>query len=152
MTLATTTFATSSSVPRLDLSAPVPAPQADTRPAGVPGPAERDDRVRLGFWRGQRLSEREPRLRPGGKDEMATIELRESVAVRPATVRRLAAQAVALNDALGNPARVAKPGSSKASRRPKKRPGFAERGEHPEKSTRSADPVRPGSLAPNEVL
>jgi phosphate transport system ATP-binding protein len=38
MTLATTTFA--ASVPRLDLTAPVPAPQADTRPA-FPGPAER---------------------------------------------------------------------------------------------------------------
>jgi hypothetical protein len=79
-----------------------------------------DDRVLLGFWRGQRLIELEPRLRPGGKYEMATIEFRESAAVRPATVRRLAAQAVALNDALGNPARIAKPGRSKASKRSKK--------------------------------
>ena len=29
-------------------------------------------RVLLGFWRGQRLRELEPRLRPGGKYEMAT--------------------------------------------------------------------------------
>lgn len=79
-----------------------------------------DDRVLLGFWRGQRLIELEPRLRPGGKYEMATIELREGVAVRPATVRRLAARAVALNDALGNPALIAKPGRSKPSKRSKK--------------------------------
>ena len=83
-------------------------------------PFDEDDRVLLGFWRGQRLIELEPRLRPGGKYEMATIEFRESVAVRPATVRRLAAQAVALNDALGNPARIAKPGRSKAPKRSKK--------------------------------
>ena len=36
-----------------------------------------DHRVLFGFWRGQRLRELEPRLKPGGKYEMATIELRE---------------------------------------------------------------------------
>jgi hypothetical protein len=32
-----------------------------------------EQRVLLGFWRGQRLAEIEPRLKKGGKYEMATI-------------------------------------------------------------------------------
>ena len=36
-----------------------------------------ESRVLFGFWRGQRLREIEPRLKPGGKYEMATLELRE---------------------------------------------------------------------------
>ena len=36
-----------------------------------------DERVLFGFWRGQRLREIEPRLKPGGKYEMATLEIRE---------------------------------------------------------------------------
>ena len=48
-----------------------------------------DERVLLGFWRGQRLRELEPRLRPGGKYEMATIELRSGDRIAAATVRRL---------------------------------------------------------------
>jgi hypothetical protein len=62
-----------------------------------------DERVLLGFWRGQRLREIEPRLRPGGKYEMATIELREGDSITPATVRRLASRAVELNAKLGDP-------------------------------------------------
>lgn len=65
------------------------------------------ERVLLGFWRGQRLREMEPRLRPGGKYEMATIELRRDAAIAPATVRRLAAAAVGLNEKLGDPTRLA---------------------------------------------
>ena len=76
-----------------------------------------DDRVLLGFWRGKRLIELEPRLKPGGKYEMAAIEFRDGVRVRPATVRRLAAEAMALNDALGNPTHIAKPARSKAKAR-----------------------------------
>lgn len=76
-----------------------------------------DDRVIFGFWRGQRLMTLEPRLRPGGKYEMASMELREGVVVRPATVRRLAAQAMALNEALGNPTHIAKPGKSRTNTR-----------------------------------
>ncbi len=34
-------------------------------------------RVPFGFWRGQRLRDLEPRLKPGGKYEMATLEIRE---------------------------------------------------------------------------
>ena len=65
------------------------------------------ERVLLGFWRGQRLREIEPRLRPGGKYEMATIELRRDATIAPATVRRLAAAAVRLNQELGDPTRLA---------------------------------------------
>ena len=67
-----------------------------------------DERVLFGFWRGQRLRAIEARLKPGGKYEMATIELREGDSVSPAVVRRLAKEAVALNAALGNPTDAAK--------------------------------------------
>jgi hypothetical protein len=62
-----------------------------------------EQRVLLGFWRGQRLRAIDARLKPGGKYEMATIELREGDSVSPAVVRRLTKEAVALNEALGNP-------------------------------------------------
>lgn len=53
-------------------------------------------RVLLGFWRGQRLREIEPRLKPGGKYEMATLELREGDAIASAQVRRLVRRAIEL--------------------------------------------------------
>jgi hypothetical protein len=62
-----------------------------------------DERVLFGFWRGQRLVAIEPRLAKGGKYEMATLELRKGLTVKPATVRRLTREAVALNKTLGNP-------------------------------------------------
>ena len=62
-----------------------------------------DTRVLLGFWRGQRLHALEPRLKAGGKYEMATLELREGMTISAASVRRLAREAVALNAALGDP-------------------------------------------------
>ena len=65
-----------------------------------------DESVLFGFWRGQRLREIEPRLKPGGKYEMATLELREGVTIRPAVVARLARQAVALNKQVGDPTKV----------------------------------------------
>jgi hypothetical protein len=67
-----------------------------------------EDRVLLGFWRGQRLGTIEPRLKAGGKYEMAALELREGVAVKPATVRRLTRAAVALNQTFGDPTLAAK--------------------------------------------
>jgi len=70
------------------------------------------ERVLLGFWRGQRLRAIEPRLKPGGKYEMATLELREGAVVNPATVRRLAKQAIALNKTLGNPTHEVRPKKS----------------------------------------
>jgi hypothetical protein len=68
-----------------------------------------EERVLLGFWRGQRLRGLEPRLRPGGKYEMATAELREGESITPAIVRRLTADAAAFNETLGDPTRVARP-------------------------------------------
>ena len=68
-----------------------------------------DERVLLGFWRGQRLRELEPRLRPGGKYEMATIELRSGDRIAAATVRRLTTAAVRLNRELGDPTRLVRP-------------------------------------------
>jgi hypothetical protein len=65
-------------------------------------------RVLFGFWRGQRLREIEPRLKAGGKYEMATLELREGMAIDDATVRRLVKEAVTLNKKLGDPTDVAK--------------------------------------------
>lgn len=62
-----------------------------------------EQRVLFGFWRGQRLREIEPRLKPGGKYEMATIELREGDTIAPTTIRRLVRAAVALNETLGDP-------------------------------------------------
>lgn len=67
-----------------------------------------DERVLFGFWRGQRLREIEPRLKPGGKYEMATIELRQGDAVDPKVVARLAREAVGLNERLGDPTKLAK--------------------------------------------
>jgi hypothetical protein len=68
-----------------------------------------ENRVLFGFWRGQRLSAIEPRLKPGGKYEMATLELREGMSVRPEIARRLTREAVALNKTLGDPTHLAKP-------------------------------------------
>lgn len=65
-----------------------------------------DERVLFGFWRGQRLRELEPRLKPGGKYEMATIELREGDAISAATVKRLVKAAVALNQEMGDPTAI----------------------------------------------
>jgi len=69
-----------------------------------------DERVLLGYWRGQRLREIEPRLRPGGKYEMATAELREGDAIASAVVRRLTRAAVRLDSELGDPTAVARRG------------------------------------------
>jgi hypothetical protein len=65
------------------------------------------ERVLLGFWRGQRLRDVEPRLRPGGKYEMATLALYAGDAIAPEVVRRLTREAVALNARLGDPTRAA---------------------------------------------
>ncbi|MEX2126441.1 MAG: DUF1801 domain-containing protein [Woeseia sp.] len=67
-----------------------------------------ESRVLFGFWRGQRLLAIEPRLKRGGKYEMATLELREGTIIKPATVRRLTRKAVALNKTLGDPTLAAR--------------------------------------------
>ncbi len=63
-------------------------------------------RVLFGFWRGQRLREIEPRLKPGGKYEMATIELHENEEVASSMARRLIKKAMRLNQQLGDPTRL----------------------------------------------
>jgi hypothetical protein len=65
-----------------------------------------ETRVLFGFWRGQRMRALEAGLRPGGKYEMATLELREGMKIASAKARRLVEEAVALNEALGNPTRL----------------------------------------------
>lgn len=65
-----------------------------------------EERVLFGFWRGQRLRDIEKRLRPGGKYEMATLELHENTSIKPSVVRRLTKEAVALNENIGNPTHI----------------------------------------------
>lgn len=62
-----------------------------------------ESRVLFGFWRGQRLREMDPLLKPGGKYEMATREFHEGDEVNAALSRRLVKEAVRLNKALGDP-------------------------------------------------
>ncbi len=64
-----------------------------------------EKRVLLGFWRGQRLRDLEPRLTPGGQYEMATLKLREGDAIDPEIVTALTCAAVDLNVRLGDPTR-----------------------------------------------
>ena len=72
-----------------------------------------EERVLFGFWRGQRLGAIEPRLKRGGKYEMATLELREGMTVKRAIVRHLTQEAVALNLKYGNPMLAAKPAAKR---------------------------------------
>jgi len=65
-----------------------------------------EQRVLFGFWRGQRLLAIEPRLKPGGKYEMATLELLESTPLKRSTALMLTEAAVALNRFRGDPTRV----------------------------------------------
>lgn len=62
-----------------------------------------EQRVLFGFWRGQRLRDIEPRLKPGGKYEMATLDLREGDTMPATRAKRLAQAAVELNRELGDP-------------------------------------------------
>jgi len=65
-------------------------------------------RVLLGFWRGQRLRRIEPRLKPGGQYEMATLTLLPDTPLARDTVVRLVHDAVGLNRAEGDPTRPAR--------------------------------------------
>ena len=68
-----------------------------------------EQRVLLGFWRGQRLRSIEPRLKPGGKYEMATLEIAPQTPLERTTVVELVRQAVALNAVHGDPTRTQAP-------------------------------------------
>ena len=65
-----------------------------------------EHRVLFGFWRGRRLREIHPPLKPGGKYEMASTELHENDEISAAMVRRLTKEAVRLNEALGDPTNI----------------------------------------------
>jgi len=65
-----------------------------------------ENRVLFGFWRGQRLRQMDPLLKPGGKYEMATREFHEGDEVNVAMVRRLVKEAVRLNKTLGDPTKL----------------------------------------------
>lgn len=67
-----------------------------------------EQRVLFGFWRGRRLRAIEPGLKPGGKYEMATLELREGMKVSAATAHQLVKEAMMLNKTLGDPTCLAK--------------------------------------------
>jgi hypothetical protein len=63
-----------------------------------------DQRVLLGFWRGKRLRELEPRIKASGKYELGNLVMTEATEVTAEQVGRLAAAAYRLNIDLGNPA------------------------------------------------
>src|SRR3982751_5970843 len=56
-----------------------------------------DDRVLLGLWRGKRLSDRDPPLKPSGKYELANWTFRAGDEVQPDRIATLARAAAALN-------------------------------------------------------
>ncbi|MBT1156392.1 DUF1801 domain-containing protein [Aminobacter anthyllidis] len=60
-------------------------------------------RVLFGFWRGKRLLGIEPRLKAGGKYELATMEYREGDTVDIALAEKLVREAVRLNAEIGDP-------------------------------------------------
>jgi len=75
-----------------------------------------EKRVLFGFWRGRRLRDLEPRLKPGGNYEMATLALVEQTPLQRATVVALVRNAVALNASLGDPTEIASTGIKGADR------------------------------------
>jgi hypothetical protein len=79
-----------------------------------------ETRVLLGLWRGKRLTDVEPSLKPSGKYEMATIHIVEGTPIRPAMVTRLIREALVLNRTLGDP-------TKDAPKRPSRRKPAAKR-------------------------
>ncbi len=65
-----------------------------------------DHRILLGFLRGKRLVEMEPRIKPSGKYELGNWTFREGDAVDAAHVTALAARAAELNAELGDPTKI----------------------------------------------
>lgn len=62
-----------------------------------------DHRVLLGFWRGKRLRDLEPRIKASGKYELGNWTFVEGDSVDAAQVTALAARAAQLNAELGDP-------------------------------------------------
>ncbi|MBW8296830.1 MAG: DUF1801 domain-containing protein [Sphingopyxis sp.] len=63
-----------------------------------------EQRVLLGFWRGKRLRDLEPRIKVSGKYELGNLVSTEATEVTAEQVARLAAKTHRLNVELGNPA------------------------------------------------
>lgn len=83
-----------------------------------------ETRVLFGFWRGKRLTDMEPSLKPGGKYELATIQIGEGTVVSPTKATRLIRAACALNAQLGDPAKAAPKRKMAVKRaKPARRPG-----------------------------
>jgi len=61
-------------------------------------------RVLLGFWRGKRLRDLEPRIKASGKYELGNLVMVEATELLPETIEMLASEAFRLNAELGNPA------------------------------------------------
>jgi hypothetical protein len=74
-----------------------------------------EKRVLFGFWRGKRLRGIESRLKPGGKYELATLEVVESTPLERSSVVELVKEAVALNASLGNPTTLLPKGAASAA-------------------------------------
>ena len=62
-----------------------------------------DARVLFGFWRGKRLHHIEPRLKAGGKYELATMTFVEGDTVDAALAEKLVREAIRLNAEIGDP-------------------------------------------------
>lgn len=62
-----------------------------------------ESRVLLGFWRGKRLRDLDPRIKASGKYELGNLILAEDIVVTPDSVAELAAEAFRLNQQLGDP-------------------------------------------------
>ncbi|WP_428681223.1 DUF1801 domain-containing protein [Sphingopyxis sp.] len=63
-----------------------------------------ENRVLLGFWRGKRLREVDPRIRASGKYELGNLVMTTASEVSAQQVSTLAVEAYRLNIELGNPA------------------------------------------------
>ena len=83
------------------------------------------ERVLYGFWRGQSFLALEPRLKPGGKYDMATLELREGDSLSASAASALARAAIEANEQLGDPRNAARARS--APRSPRSKPTRAKR-------------------------
>ena len=88
-----------------------------------------ETRVLFGFWRGKRLVEIEPTLKPSGKYEMATIQIGEGPAISSMKATRLVRAACSLNKTLGDPTKDAPKRKSVVKRaKPARRPTGKSRG------------------------
>ena len=72
-------------------------------------------RLLFGFWEGQRLRHIEPRLKPGGKYQMATLELKPGTPLLKETAVRLAAEAAKLSRIAGEAKVTDQPSTERAA-------------------------------------